>query len=232
MDQDMQQQDDQPVWCVGHYLEDPDLELTDAVAEGEFQCGVSVHPRSSGWIALLMKNLQYDLLTARISNSEFESRVETTVAQAAAESRTRLHLDSLTLAEANIHPGNCINSSIALASPWIEVDSENPLFAHVSKQALDIELAYAAFCGIQQVIVPGPKSTADVGGYALAINQALSHSPYMQILIQLPVSDSNEDPFAVWDAWNTIRTVCKYHNLLGVGKNVSSPAVSRQLTLT
>lgn len=107
-----------------------------------------------------------------------------------------------------------------MASPWIQVDSEDPLFAHVSKQVLDIELAYAAFCGMQQVIIPGPKSSTDVGGYALAINQALSHSPYMQILIQLPMADSSSDPFAVWDAWNTVRTVCRYHNLLGVGKGL------------
>lgn len=48
MNHDMQQQDEQPVWCVGHHIDDPDMELTDPVAEGEFQRGVSNKNQSSG----------------------------------------------------------------------------------------------------------------------------------------------------------------------------------------
>lgn len=35
---------DEPVWCVGHHIDDPDLELTGAVVDGEISFGVSCFP--------------------------------------------------------------------------------------------------------------------------------------------------------------------------------------------
>lgn len=49
--------------------------------------------------------------------------------------------------------------------------------------------------------------------------------PYVQILIQLPVPDSSEDPLAILDVWNTIRTVYRYHSFLGVGTMLPSLTV-------
>lgn len=88
-----------------------------------------------------------------------------------------------------------------------------------------------------------------VSQFARAILEALAVGPYINIVIMLPmVDDSNVDsndemgnlaPFAreqylktsgrkenrvldlfgTWDAWNVIRTVCKYNSRLSVGKN-------------
>lgn len=69
----------------------------------------------------------------RISTFKSKLQIETTVVQGTAESHTHLHIGFFTLTEANVYPGNCINNLIAVTSLWIEVDSENLLFAYVSK---------------------------------------------------------------------------------------------------
>lgn len=140
-----------------------------------------------------------------------------TLEQAVNDKRRHIHIDSLNANEVNIAPGNSVNSAIAFASPWIEIDSSDPLVAHVSKQCLDIELAYAAFCGFSQVVLPGPKSPESIAEYSQAVHQALGHSAYVQLLIQIPAHYSSSNELSAWDTWNSIRTVCKYSSQLGVG---------------
>jgi len=168
------------------------------------------------------------MITGRISNSRFHKRILQTIKQARSEQRQHIHLEGLAADEVNVTPGPHISGVIALVSPWIEIESSDPLVAHISKQVLDIELAYAAFCGLGHVVVPGPKVRSDVAAYAQAISTALAHSTYMQILIQFPIDewvgakdDMAEnilyDPLSAWDAWNTIRTVCRYSTQLAIG---------------
>jgi protein arginine N-methyltransferase 5 len=169
------------------------------------------------------------MITVPITNSRFHKRVLHTLSQAASEKRSHVHIEALTASEVNLHPGQHIAGVIAFASTWIEVESADPLYAHVSKQILDMELAYAAFCGLGHVVIAGPKTRQNIAEYAQAINTALSHSTYMQLLIQLSIDDwlGDEesiaenllyDPFSVWDAWNTIRTVCRYNTQLTIGR--------------
>jgi protein arginine N-methyltransferase 5 len=177
------------------------------------------------------------MITAPITNSRFHKRVRHALARAASEKRSHVQIDPLTADEVNLHPGQHIAGVIAVASSWIEVESSDPLYAHVSKQVLDMELAYAAFCGLGHVIVAGPKNRQNVAEYAQVISAALSHSTYMQLLIQLPihdwVGDENTvtenllyDPLSAWDAWNTIRTVCRYNAQLAIGTSNSHPEVN------
>jgi protein arginine N-methyltransferase 5 len=109
-----------------------------------------------------------------------------------------------------------------------------------------LEVAYAAFCGVVNLVVPGPRAkngTNGVAQYARAIKQALSTGAYVQFHILMPVDFSKPsieedlgdltrfvrpeyaanatqmpDSFASWDAWNTIRSICKYNSRLSVGK--------------
>ena len=168
------------------------------------------------------------MVTSRITNSKFHRRVQDTIARARHEGRATVHIEGLTADEVNLRPGAFISGLIAFVSPWIELDASDSLVAHVSKQILDLELAYAAFCGLGHVVIAGPKRQGDVAAFAQAISTALSHGSYMQLLIQLPVDEwtgdeanaaanVSYDAFSAWDAWNTIRSVCKYNAQLAVG---------------
>jgi len=168
------------------------------------------------------------MVTGCISNSRFHKRILRTTEQARSERRRHVHIKGLTADEVNLAPGPHISGVISLVSPWIEIESTDPLIAHISKQVMDIELAYAAFCGLGHVVIPGPKIRSDVAAYAQAISTALSHSAYMQLLIQFSIDEwvGDEDnlsenmlydSLSAWDAWNTIRTVCRYNTQLAVG---------------
>ena len=87
--------------------------------------------------------------------------------------------------------------------------------------------------------------------FARAVKEALGTGAYIQLHIQMPmdgtaIADENEDlghlsrfadsefshqqhdgvtklnAFSSWDAWNVIRSVCKYHGRLSVGKKDQS----------
>lgn len=87
--------------------------------------------------------------------------------------------------------------------------------------------------------------------YARAVQEALNVGLYLQIHIWLPMIDdpdqeaeiigdlapfardefldnfdddeqSKVDAFGTWDAWNVIRTLCRYHSRLCLGKDRSS----------
>ena len=216
-----------PAWCVGNHLLDPSLRLDAAIVEAEGSAGVGksgTHPPR-----IEANPPQYDMISSRITNSRFCKRIQDTLAQARSEQRVHVHIEPLTADEVNIQPGHYVPSVVALASPWIEVDATDRLLAHVSRQILDLELSYAAFCGISHVVLAGPRQRENIAEYAQAIATALAHATYMQLLIQLPiddwVGDENSvtenlayDAFSAWNSWNTIRTVCKYNAQLGIGK--------------
>ncbi len=148
-------------------------------------------------------------------------------------------------------PGDTVSQLIAYSSPWIDLCSPDPLIANISRQVLNIEIAYASFCGVGNIIIPGPRSytsgsTTNDGliQYARAIQEALTIGSYCQMAIHIPMYGNEEakdmagdlrpfaralgsadastnkevDLFETWDAWNLIRTVCKYNSRLSVGK--------------
>ena len=152
-------------------------------------------------------------------------------------------------------PSDTISQLLGVASPWIDLCSPDPLIANISRQVLNLEIAYAAFCGVGNVIIHGPKLnigqsyTDGLANYARAVLEALNVGSYLQISVMLPIvygresdgddeigsldslareeysktADSGTDKhelFASWDAWNIIRTVCKYHSRLFVGKHL------------
>ena len=175
-------------------------------------------------------------------------------------------------------PDKIVSQVLAVASPWIDLASPDPIIYDISRQVLDLEIAFAAFCGIGNIILPRPKlhhgkvHGEGVAQYAYAVQEALAVGIYIQLSISLPMIDNVEeeeeddhrslaarprgkymglspseykdfsiqeldekgeqssrsrfskknakiDFFGAWDAWNLIRTVCKYSNRLFVGKN-------------
>jgi protein arginine N-methyltransferase 5 len=165
-------------------------------------------------------------------------------------------LEPLDPVDTPLTPGENISQLVALASTWTDLSSLDPLILNLSRQVLALEIAYAAFCGVGHVIIPGPKrQNADgFAQYARAIQEALNIGNYMSIQILLPMEGTTEnaeeemgalgsfartshpnlaklhikespklDLMGSWDAWNIIRTLCKYSSRLFVGKKCSNP---------
>jgi hypothetical protein len=150
-------------------------------------------------------------------------------------------------------PDESMSQIVAVSSAWTDLCSPDPFIAAVSEDILKLEIAYAAFCGISYVLIPGPRlrlssmHDGSLARYARAILEALSAGPYIQIQLWMPIIDhpgnaveqigdlapfarphfGGEDAetqhhkldlFGTWAAWDFIRSICKYHNRLCVGK--------------
>jgi protein arginine N-methyltransferase 5 len=158
----------------------------------------------------------------------------------------------LTPVDTPLTPDDFVGQTVALTSSWIDLGSPDPVIADISKQVLRLELTYAAFCGITNVIIHGPRlGGTGAGGkgivqFARVVLEALGHGPYMSIFIWLPMIDHSDndaeqigdlavlardqfieeanntkrlDLFGSWQAWDAIRSMCKYSGRLCVGKH-------------
>ncbi|EMC91657.1 hypothetical protein BAUCODRAFT_78806 [Baudoinia panamericana UAMH 10762] len=195
----------------------------------------------------------YDLVTLPVTNGGFQSHVLSVIEQYVT-SLTRAPeakgvplplLAPLAPDHTNLSPGEGTSSLVAFASPWIDVGSPDPLIAHISRQVLNLEVAYAAFCGISNIAIRGPLNHASISQYGRAVLELLGVSPYLQIHLLLPVSGELEqdisdehthlaelvrpqyvkgtemdedDPneYNSWDVWNTIRSMCNYNSKLSI----------------
>ena len=191
-------------------------------------------------------------------------------------------IPSLSPVDTPLAPGEIVPHLLAFVSPWLDLCSPDPVIYNVSRQVLELEVAYAAFCGVGNIILPSPKlhhgklHNEGATQYAYAVQEALKIAQYIQLSIMLPMmddpdqdsdevvgslasaarakymglsdghsqknslestremlrdSDQNDDGasirhkrsarfdfFGTWDAWNVIRTLCKYNARLFVGK--------------
>lgn len=162
-------------------------------------------------------------------------------------------IEPLSPADTQLTPDESINSVIGTTSSWIDLGSPDPIIADISRQVLRLELAYAAFCGVTYVIIHGPRqnSSCDVAAYARAVLNGLDQGPYMQLYIWTdthfdpanikgqvgdlasfarreyvhahPRSDESGGAFARWQAWDTIRSICRYSTRLNLGKLLATP---------
>jgi protein arginine N-methyltransferase 5 len=206
----------------------------------------------SGELVQHAQDLGYDMLTCPITNDHFHTRVLTLLSaysQAAADTSAPQPLPlipALENTDTPLGPSDTISQLLAYSSAWIDLSSPDPVIAHLSRQVFHLEVAYAAFCGAVNVVVPGPRLSHGQKGiaqYARAIKEALATGAYVQFHLLMPadgtttadhgdVSDlhrftrpeyqqetSAAEAWGSWDAWNTIRSVCNYHSRLAVGKN-------------
>ncbi|KAK5955521.1 hypothetical protein OHC33_003161 [Knufia fluminis] len=171
-------------------------------------------------------------------------------------------IDPLSPADSQLTPDESISSIIGTTSSWIDLGSPDPIIADISRQVLRLELAYAAFCGVTYVIIHGPRqnNSCDVAAYARAVLNGLDQGPYMQLYIwtdthfdpanikeqvgdlasfarrEYMLSDDSNDGvgavFQAWQAWDTIRSVCKYSTRLNLALSITKslpplPVLSR-----
>ena len=159
-------------------------------------------------------------------------------------------IPTLTDEDTSYAPSNHAGSMVAYASPWVDLCSSDSIISSLSRQVLNLELAYAGFCGVRTLIIPGPRedeSGRAVMQYARAIQEALEVANRVNIVIHLPMyrepgleekaetlsslldnttgtapaSLKEIDIFTTWDTWNTIRSVCSYSTRLFVGTSMS-----------
>ena len=155
---------------------------------------------------------------------------------------------TLTNKDTSLFPSNYVTALVAYSSPWIDLCSPDPLISSISRQALNLEVAYANFCGVRSIIIPGPRkdsSGKEVAQYARAIQEAFLVASRVNLIIHMPMyrepgleevsetltdkihgkkDNDNEtateiDLFGAWDSWHTIRSICNYNIRLFVGKS-------------
>lgn len=118
-------------------------------------------------------------------------------------------------------PGPHVANTIALASPWVEIDSKNSRIAALSLQVVKHEITYARYCGLPYVVMSGPKRRTNVAQFAQSLAILLRECQQLQLVVHLPfteehtLSESGEiippsDYLSIWDVWNTIRSICNY----------------------
>jgi type II protein arginine methyltransferase len=159
-------------------------------------------------------------------------------------------ITTLTPDDTGLFPSTYVSAVVAYASPWTDLCSENPLVANLSRQILNLEVAYANFCGCRSIIVPGPRDDSSARGiaqYARAIQEVLLVASRVSIIIHLPMyrepgleeteepiggqnghvngKDAEIDIFSAWDSWHTIRSVCSYNARLFVGRMPKLPSL-------
>lgn len=191
------------------------------------------------------------MLTSPITNDHFHTRV-LSLLTAYTQSLDESPHQPLPLIPALDHPDtplgptDYIGSLVTFTSSWIDLSSPDPVVAHLSRQVFHLEIAYAAFCGATNVVVPGPRLAHGQNGvsqFARAIKEALSTGSYLQLHIQLPMDASAPvaspddvgdlarfarpeykagiagqavNVWSSWEAWNTVRAMCTYNNRLSV----------------
>ncbi|ODQ65175.1 PRMT5-domain-containing protein, partial [Nadsonia fulvescens var. elongata DSM 6958] len=138
--------------------------------------------------------------------------------------------------EVNFLPGLHISNTIALTNNCISLESEND---HIHKMSSDIlyhEISYAAFCGINYVMLPGPKQRKNTVQYAQAVLNILNAFPQIQIILHMPFMVTSttgyrsSDPLFTWDIWNAIKTTTDYPPNLYVGLDLLKNSIPSYVT--
>ncbi|OBT90511.1 hypothetical protein VE02_01171 [Pseudogymnoascus sp. 03VT05] len=213
------------------------------------------------------QDVGYDMLTSPITTPHFHSRVlsllsnQLELSQSSDSSSNDLPppiLPPFNSADTPLSPGETVSQLVGYCSSWVDLGSPDPLISNISRQVLTMEIAFASFCGVTNIIIPGPRqynssaaTTDGLARYARAVQEALGVAGYVHMAIHIPMyyqkdsnavsllgdmkpftraqylsddSDEDEELFDSWDAWNVIRSVCKYNSRLSVAL-----AIPRQL---
>lgn len=145
-----------------------------------------------------------------------------------------------------LFPSAYAGALVACVSPWIDLCSEDSIINSISRQVLNLEAAYANFCGARSVVIPGPRADGSGKGtahFARAVQEALLVATKVNFTIHMPMyrepglgetaatfAQASKEPsgaesaaseeidlFSAWDTWHSIRTICNYSQRLFVG---------------
>src|SRR2546423_2276622 len=134
------------------------------------------------------------LLSSSLSESEALSNNATGSSSRSLNSQP-LVIPPLSPVDTSLTPDESMSQTIGVSSTWTDLCSPDPFIAAVSEDILKLEIAYAAFCGITYVLVPGPRlrrssmHDGSLARYARAIIEALNAGPFIQLQIWMPMID-------------------------------------------
>lgn len=157
-------------------------------------------------------NIQYDLLTARITNDNYSARVlsQLTAHMQSLGSTSNESQDEaspvpapiirpLTMADTSLSSDDAASSLLLLTSQWIDLASPDLLIADLSRQVLVQEVSFAAFCGATNIIIRGPDvsdgcthSEDNIARFAHAVEEVLRLGIYLNLHILLPMSPQSD----------------------------------------
>ncbi|KAL2853677.1 PRMT5 arginine-N-methyltransferase-domain-containing protein [Aspergillus pseudodeflectus] len=165
-------------------------------------------------VVQLAHESNYDMLTTPITTPHFHSRVLSLLSSHLANIQAVSHDDPRTLmttqnvrplvvpqlgpSDTHLTPNDAMSQLVGVTSSWIDMCSPDPLIADISRQVFMLEVAYAAFCGIGYLLIPGPKlhhngmHSEGVIYYARAIQDAIGLGPYIQFHVWLNMVDSQD----------------------------------------
>ncbi|KAI9809930.1 MAG: hypothetical protein M1825_000363 [Sarcosagium campestre] len=140
----------------------------------------------------------YDMLTTPITTPYFHSRVLALLSSHLSQfTSDALHspqlppprIPPLMPVDTPLMPSESISQFLGVTSPWIDLCSVDPLIAELSRQVLALEVGYAAFCGLGNVIVRASTGGADgLAQFARAIQEALGLGPYLSVSIWMSMA--------------------------------------------
>ncbi|KKF93458.1 Protein arginine N-methyltransferase skb1 [Ceratocystis platani] len=147
-------------------------------------------------------------LTSPITNSHFHQRITELVKnhlQSLKEINSSATADltaaipdpiipPLTTKDTSLFPSFSVSTYNAYTSSWIDLASPDPVIANISRQVLNLELAYATWCGVRSIVIHGPRQDSARGNankglaqYARAIREALTVASRQNITIHMPM---------------------------------------------
>lgn len=246
--------ENRPAFYIGQHDSNRKEPLSDDQYTQVLNSGVSSVANQWSLLNLKADPEQFRFVTAPITNEHFFNRV-VGLYKAYLEERAQWDqpnaslpgpvVPTLTDEDTLLSPSNYIGSLVLYASPWIDLCSVDPHISSISRQVLNLEAAYANFCGARTIIIPGPRedsSGRDIAQYARAIREVMHVAGRANVIIHMPMyrepglgekiktlssifgpdggpkEDAGAiDLFSAWDSWHTIRSVCNYSMRLFVG---------------
>lgn len=97
-------------------------------------------------------------------------------------------VSTLTNEDTSLGPCPYIGNVLACCSPWIDLGSSDPTIASISRQVLNLEVAFANWCGVKSVVVSGPRNDGDgraIAQYARAIQETFDVASRVNIIIHI-----------------------------------------------
>ncbi|PLW55513.1 hypothetical protein PCANC_02090 [Puccinia coronata f. sp. avenae] len=119
--------------------------------------------------------------------------------------------------ELNFHNTIEVTKCVCFASEWLELDAPAEGIRFDCELALKQELSYATYLSASHLILPRLRNRRSLSDYARAICSILNGLPSSVILsLVVPIFDSDEKSFAVWEDWHSLRKLCGYHARLNI----------------
>jgi protein arginine N-methyltransferase 5 len=153
-------------------------------------------------------NQGINFVTTPITNSHFKDRIFELVAShlsllakdgepaksTITAGRPDPIIPPLTPEDTGLFPSAAVNTYTAYISPWIDLSSANPVVASISRQVLNLEVNYANFCGVKNIVIPGPAQDASKGNgnlglaqYSRAVQEAMTVGSRLTFLVHMPM---------------------------------------------